>query len=69
LAEALKTRPKSLDQQIADEFTIPDWQNRLLTRVLAFEHRLRKAGMPLPFGGSQVVVARRPASAPRDQTA
>jgi SAM-dependent methyltransferase len=69
MIERLKPRPKSLDQQIADEFAIPQWQNRLLTRLLAFEHRLRKAGVPLPFGGSQVVVARRPVSALQDRTA
>jgi SAM-dependent methyltransferase len=69
IVEWLKPRPKSLDQQIADEFTIPQWQNSLLTTLLAIEQRLREAGVPLPFGGSQVVVARRPLTAIEDRPA
>ncbi len=30
---------------------------RVLTRT---EHRLRRLGLPMPFGGSQVLVAERP---------
>lgn len=41
----------------------PRIANAALTRLFEAEHALRRIGLPLPFGGSQVVVAERPRSA------
>jgi len=42
------------------ELELPSWQNRLLTTVMRIEARLRSFGLPLTFGGSLVVAARKP---------
>jgi SAM-dependent methyltransferase len=62
-AEWLRAKPKSLTRQVEDEFMLPAWQSRMLLALLAVEHRLRRIGLPLPIGGSQVVVARKPLTA------
>ena len=55
-----RDQPRSLREQLDAEYKLSPSSNKLLLGLCRFEHRLRKAGLPLPFGGSQVVVAERP---------
>lgn len=50
---------RSLEDVMADEFKISPAMNTMLFAICQIEHRLRKVGVPLPFGGSQVLVAER----------
>lgn len=50
--------PTSLDEQVAAEFDISPGVNRALRLLQRGEEALRRARIPMPFGGSQVVVAR-----------
>lgn len=52
----LKKKPENYD--VEAEFRISRRTNRLLNGVMAVEERLRYLGMPMPFGGSLVVVAK-----------
>ena len=59
LLERRLEKPTTQDLHIR-EFRISPTVNaafRVLTRA---EHRLRRLGLPMPFGGSQVLVAERP---------
>jgi SAM-dependent methyltransferase len=47
-------------QRVESEFEISPGINRAMLAVQRIEHGLRRGGVPLPFGGSQVVVARKP---------
>ena len=49
----------TLDSFRESEFEISSGTNRLLRGVTRFEHTLRKLGLPMPFGGSQVIVVER----------
>jgi len=51
--------PRSLEEQIAAEFRLSPVINNAMLLLARGEHLLRRAGMPLPLGGSQVLVARR----------
>jgi SAM-dependent methyltransferase len=42
------------------EFRLPRWLNGAFSVVMAVEHAMLRAGMRFPFGGSLLVVARRP---------
>lgn len=66
-----KLRPKKLSpiELCAQEYQIPTTGNSILLSLCRLEHLLRRAGVPLPFGGSQVLVARRPISSQNDPIA
>mgnify|MGYP000701072888 CR=1 FL=1 len=54
-----KTVPRTLEEQTQAELVMSPLANSLMLTLARFEHRLRRLGMPMPFGGSQFVVARR----------
>jgi SAM-dependent methyltransferase len=56
----LQRRKQSLAELADSHFDMPAAGNGLLLALARLEHRLRRMGVPLPFGGSQVLVARRP---------
>jgi ubiquinone/menaquinone biosynthesis C-methylase UbiE len=58
----MKPVPRTLEQQTDAEYRMTPGVTRLMLGVARFEHRLRRLGFPMPFGGSQVIVARRPHS-------
>ena len=39
------------------DVTVPHVVNLLLVALFRTEHALRRLGVPLPFGGSQIIVA------------
>ncbi len=57
-----RKRPKTMHEQIEAEFRLSPLLNNALLGLLNLEHMGRRAGVPLPFGGSQVLVARKPAA-------
>jgi SAM-dependent methyltransferase len=60
--ERLRPRKLSLAELSEAQHHISRVSNGLLLGLARLEHLLRRAGMPLPFGGSQIVVAKRPAT-------
>jgi len=64
-----RSRPQKLSiaQLCAKEYQISHTANAVLLSLCRLEHWLRRSGIPLPFGGSQVLVARRPVSARADR--
>jgi len=59
---AVRARPKAASdasQHIEREFEVAPWLNGAFLALQRVEHALRRAGLRLPFGGSQVVVARK----------
>ncbi len=52
--------PKTMAEFMDAEFRIAPVTNGIFRRICNFEHMLRRAGLPLRFGGSQIVVARKP---------
>ena len=62
LLERLRPRKLSLAELSEAQHHISPLSNGLLLGLARLEHVLRRAGVPLPFGGSQVVVAQRPAA-------
>ena len=60
MARARGGAPTQESQPIEREFEVAPWLNSGLRAVQRLEHSLRRAGLRLPIGGSQVVVARKP---------
>jgi len=60
LVERLRPTKQSLAAISEIHLNVNPVVNRVLRGLGRLEQRLRRAGMPLPFGGSQVLVARRP---------
>jgi SAM-dependent methyltransferase len=60
LSERLRPAGKSLQAIAEIELDISRTVNVALRSLGRLEHLLRRIGVPLPFGGSQVLVARRP---------
>jgi SAM-dependent methyltransferase len=58
--DRFRRKPNTMQEQLGMEFEISPWLNKALLGLLKIEHVLRRAGVPLPFGGSQVLVARKP---------
>ena len=56
----LKPTPRTLDEQTDAEFRLPPMANVILRKLGHAEHRLRRLHLPLPVGGSQVLVAQKP---------
>jgi len=54
-----RTVPRSLEEQINAEFRLSPAKNKALLILARAEHVMRRTGIPLPVGGSQVLVARR----------
>lgn len=44
-----------------DEFGLPNWLNAVFSFVMMLERQLIRAGLDAPFGGSRLVVGRKPA--------
>lgn len=59
-ARARGRAPTQVSRPIEREFEVAPWLNSGLRAVQRLEHSLRRAGLRLPIGGSQVVVARKP---------
>ncbi len=59
LIERVRSRKLSLAELSANQFHISPISNGLLLGLARLEHVLRRVGVPLPFGGSQILVARR----------
>ncbi len=59
LAEKLSPKSKTLEEQHKSEFEISPLTNAILLWLCRVEHSLRRLGLPLPFGGSQILVARK----------
>jgi SAM-dependent methyltransferase len=59
---ASRFRKETLDdrQEFATEVTLPPWLNRVFDWVMRVEEVALRRHIPLPFGGSLLVVARRP---------
>lgn len=55
-----RQRSGQKDAETNSEFDISDATNRLLAFVMKIELKLIKFGVPLPFGGSLLVLARKP---------
>jgi SAM-dependent methyltransferase len=49
--------------KVEAEFKLPRLVNAMMLALQNAEHVLRRAGMRLPFGGSQILVARKPGAA------
>jgi SAM-dependent methyltransferase len=60
LLERLRPTKQSLAAISETHLNVNPAVNGVLRGLGGLEQRLRRAGVPLPFGGSQVVVARRP---------
>jgi SAM-dependent methyltransferase len=60
LLARLKATSRTLAEQTEAEFELSPGLSRVLLALARLEQVLRKCGVPLPFGGSQVLVARRP---------
>jgi len=58
-ARLMPTR-RSLEDISEHQLRLHPAVNWILLRLARLEHGLRRAGLPLPFGGSQILVARRP---------
>jgi SAM-dependent methyltransferase len=61
LLERVRTRKQSLAELSDSQFQMSPMSNGVLLGLARLEHVLRRAGVPLPFGGSQIFVAQRPA--------
>lgn len=59
ILERLKGSRSKPEQHHANEFRLSPTLNGFLLHLCRAEQRLRELGVPLPFGGSQVIVARR----------
>ena len=59
-AARLRPSPRSLEEQARAEYAMSPATARVMLGVNRLEHLLRRLGAPLPFGGSQILVARRP---------
>ncbi len=59
LVERMRPERRSLQEIMEAEFRISPVVNGVLLGLCRLEHGLRKSGVPLPFGGSQVLVAER----------
>jgi SAM-dependent methyltransferase/ribosomal protein S27AE len=57
--DRMRSRKLSLAELCAKQFQISDALNAILLSICKLEHWLRRAGVPLPFGGTQILVARR----------
>ncbi len=57
-----RKRSLTLREQLGAEYQLSPPLNTALLALCDLEHLLRKAGLWLPFGGSQVLVAQRPVS-------
>jgi SAM-dependent methyltransferase len=55
-----REQPRTLREQVEAEYKLSPTTNKALLTLCRFEHQLRKLGLPLPFGGSQLVVAEKP---------
>lgn len=62
LVERLRPQKQTLAELTDSQFHISRIGNGLLFGLARLEHALRRIGVPLPFGGSQVLVAQRPSS-------
>ena len=60
MIERQKKVPSTLEELNASEFGISKITNGILMTLCSIEHVLRRLRVPLPFGGSQVLVAERP---------
>lgn len=59
VVERMRPQHLSLAELCAKEYHISDAANASLLGLCKIEHLLRRAGLPLPFGGSQILVAQR----------
>jgi SAM-dependent methyltransferase len=64
LLERMRLKKLNLQELCARQFRLSPRANAVLLGLCRLEHRLRRAGLALPFGGSQVLVARRPGTTP-----
>ena len=60
LLERLRTHKQSLAEVSDAQLQVSPIGNSLLLGLARIEHGLRRLGVPLPFGGSQILVAQRP---------
>jgi hypothetical protein len=60
LIERMRPRKLSLAELTARQFHISPLSNRVLLWLAQLEQAMRRMAIPLPFGGSQILVARRP---------
>jgi 2-polyprenyl-3-methyl-5-hydroxy-6-metoxy-1,4-benzoquinol methylase len=60
ILEKVSSKTRTLQDQHSSEFQIPPRVNAALLSTCRIEQHLRRMGCPLPFGGSQVLVAERP---------
>ena len=60
MIERQKKVASTLEEHNASEFGISKITNGILMTLCSIEHVLRRLRVPLPFGGSQVLVAERP---------
>lgn len=60
LIERMRPRKLSLAELTARQFHISPLSNRVLLWLAQLEQAMRSMAIPLPFGGSQILVARRP---------
>lgn len=61
LASRVAQRGPAHDRDPLGEFKLAPWLNAALEGILRLEQVAIRAGLPLPFGGSLLLVARRPA--------
>lgn len=59
LVALMRRTPRTLEEQTAAEYVLSPTTSRAMLVLSRLEHVLRKLGLPMPFGGSQVLVARR----------
>ncbi len=62
LLERMRSRKASVEDLVESEFQVPGPLNKVLLALLRAEHGMRRLGLPMPFGGSQVVAARKAAT-------
>jgi SAM-dependent methyltransferase len=60
--ERFRPISRTLEEEIKAEFVMSPTTGKVLLTISRLEHILRKLGAPMPFGGSQVLVGRRPVS-------
>ncbi len=60
LVSRLKAKKKEAPFDPTEEFKLPRWMNEAFYRIMAMERGLIRRGVNLPFGGSRLVVARKP---------
>lgn len=59
ILDRLRPQDISLAELCDKEYRISEAANASLLGLCKIEHHLRRAGLPLPFGGSQILVAQR----------